>query len=156
MRTIETFLLKRESKSKTHWYCLSLNLKSLYSSLFYIGRVVDRGIYSDFCYTIRILKFVVSKDKGLSKIVYFSQVFNEFLRTWEEIMHLRMVSKRWKWRIVGKQNTFFFICFHLSLHYNLLHYFNVKTLFNLLAPIAGELHFIVQCNLKLNARYQHI
>ena len=102
--------------------------------------------YSIFCYHIRILKFVVSKDKGLSKIVYFSQVFNEFLRTWEEIMHLRMVSKRWKWRIVGKQNTFFFICFRLSLHYNLLHYFNVKTLFNLLAPMACELHFIVECN----------
>ena len=104
------------------------------------------GKFSDFCYHIRILKFVVSKHKELSKIVYFSQVFNEFLRTWEEIMHLRMASKRWKWRIVGNQNTFFFICLCLSLHYNLLHHFNVKALFNLLAPIVCELHFIVECN----------
>ena len=101
--------------------------------------------YSIFCYHIRILKFVVSKHKELSKIVYFSQVFNEFLRTWEQIMHLRVASKRWKRRIVGNQNTFFFICLCLSLHYNLLHYFNVKALFNLLAPIACELHFIVEC-----------
>ena len=102
--------------------------------------------YNVFCYHIRILKFLISNHKGLSKIVYFSQVFNEFLRTWEQIMHLRMVSKRWKRRIVGNQNTFFFICLCLSLHYNLLHHFNVKALFNLLAPIVCELHFIVECN----------
>ena len=102
--------------------------------------------YNVFCNHIKILKFLISNHKGLSKIVYFSQVFNEFLRTWEQIMHLRMVSKRWKRRIVGNQNTFFFICLCLSLHYNLLHHFNVKALFNLLAPIVCELHFIVECN----------